>query len=125
MSDARSSDGCGKTTALWRSVVHAWRTGRSDQMIDHGDREAKDLRNRVADNWRTLISIADCFGAAWAQLARDAAVTFAHTYHDEDDRASARFVLEVDVGQRDAVLIADDEAGVVRLIDGSGRREAC
>ena len=39
---------------------------------------------RVADNWRVLISIADCFGPAWARLAREAAVTFAHAYHDED-----------------------------------------
>jgi hypothetical protein len=44
----------------------------------------KDLKNRVADNWRVLIGIADCFGPTWARLARDAAVTFAHSYHDED-----------------------------------------
>jgi hypothetical protein len=44
----------------------------------------KDLRNRVADNWRPLIAIADCFGPAWSQKAREAAITFAHTYHDED-----------------------------------------
>jgi Protein of unknown function (DUF3631) len=44
----------------------------------------KDLKNRVADNWRGLIAIADCFGPTWAKLARDAAVTFAHAYHDED-----------------------------------------
>jgi hypothetical protein len=44
----------------------------------------KDLRNRVADNWRVLVAIADCFGPAWARRAREAAVTFAHAYHDED-----------------------------------------
>lgn len=44
----------------------------------------KELRNRVADNWRPLIAIADSFGAAWGKAAREAAVTFAHAYHDED-----------------------------------------
>ena len=37
--------------------------------------------------------------------------------------ASARLVLEVDIGQRVAVVIADDEAGMVRLIDGPRWRE--
>jgi hypothetical protein len=31
----------------------------------------KDLKNRAADNWRVLIAIADCFGPAWSQLARE------------------------------------------------------
>jgi hypothetical protein len=44
----------------------------------------KDLRNRIADNWRHLIAIADCFGPVWARLAREAAITFAHSFHDED-----------------------------------------
>jgi hypothetical protein len=43
-----------------------------------------DLKNRVADNWRPLISVADCFGAYWSGAARKAAITFAHAYHDED-----------------------------------------
>jgi hypothetical protein len=44
----------------------------------------KQLRNRVADNWRPLISIADSFGSPWSDKARRAAVTFAHSYTDED-----------------------------------------
>ena len=44
----------------------------------------KELKNRVADNWRPLIAIADSLGSAWGQAAREAAVTFAHAYHDED-----------------------------------------
>jgi hypothetical protein len=44
----------------------------------------KELKNRVANNWRPLISIADCFGPAWGKLARETAVTFARSYHDED-----------------------------------------
>jgi hypothetical protein len=44
----------------------------------------RELRNRIADNWRTLISIADCFGPTWARLARETAETFARSHHDED-----------------------------------------
>src|SRR4029077_2921287 len=38
-------------------------------------------------------------------------------------RASARLLLEIDVGNRLPVGVADDEAGV-GLLDGPGRREA-
>jgi hypothetical protein len=40
------------------------------------------LRNRFADNWRPLISIADCLG--WGDRAREALVIFAREYHDAD-----------------------------------------
>jgi hypothetical protein len=42
----------------------------------------KELRNRVADNWRPLLAIADTFD--WGERAREAALTFARTFHDED-----------------------------------------
>jgi Protein of unknown function (DUF3631) len=44
----------------------------------------EDLRNRPADNWRPLISVADACGAEWGDIARAAAIEFAHGYHDED-----------------------------------------
>jgi hypothetical protein len=40
------------------------------------------LRNRQADNWRPLIAIGDAYG--WGAQAREAAVTFAKSYQDED-----------------------------------------
>ena len=60
------------------------RWARAKPQLDLDPDLPKDLRNRTADNWRTLISIADCFGDTWAYLAREAAVTFAHAFHDED-----------------------------------------
>jgi Protein of unknown function (DUF3631) len=42
------------------------------------------LRNRPADNWRPLISIADAFGPAWGDKAREAAIEFSKGYLDED-----------------------------------------
>jgi hypothetical protein len=63
---------------------HATRRASSKPVLDLNPVLPQDLRNRVADNWRTLISIADSFGPEWAKRARDAAVTFARAYHDED-----------------------------------------
>ena len=53
------------------------RWARRKPVLDLDPDLPRDLKNRIADNWRTLIGIADCFGPAWAQLARSAAVTFA------------------------------------------------
>jgi hypothetical protein len=57
---------------------------RNKPALDLNPPLPKDLRNRVADNWRPLIAIADGFGPYWAQAAREAAVIFARTFHDED-----------------------------------------
>ena len=43
-----------------------------------------ELRNRLADNWRVLIAVADSFGRTWSKRARQAAVHFSRAYHDED-----------------------------------------
>ena len=40
--------------------------------------------DRLADNWRPLIAVADACGPAWGALAREAAIAFANRYHDED-----------------------------------------
>ena len=42
------------------------------------------LRNRPADNWRPLISIADSFGGEWGARAREAALAFTKDKRDED-----------------------------------------
>ena len=60
------------------------RWARSKPKLDLDPKLPKDLKSRVADNWRVLIAIADTFGPAWARIAREAATTFAHAYHDED-----------------------------------------
>ena len=62
--------------------VRRWAGGKPKLNLD--PELPKDLKNRVADNWRPLIAIADSFGPAWSQAAREAAVAFAHAHHDED-----------------------------------------
>jgi hypothetical protein len=42
------------------------------------------LRNRFADNWRPLLSIADACGPEWGVRARQAAITMSTDYQDED-----------------------------------------
>jgi hypothetical protein len=42
-----------------------------------------ELRGRVNDNWRVLISVADSFGEAWGALARKAAVAFIEGYSED------------------------------------------
>ena len=66
---------------VWRLVLE-W--ARDQPKLDPNPDLPKELKNRVADNWRPLIAIADSLGASWGQAAREAAVTFARTYHDED-----------------------------------------
>jgi len=46
--------------------------------------ELKHRIGRLADNWRPLIAIVDSFGLVWGKVAREAAVTFARSHHDED-----------------------------------------
>jgi hypothetical protein len=57
---------------------------RSKPALDINPTLPKELRNRVADNWRPLIAIADCFGPEWGKRARDAALTCQRGYHDDD-----------------------------------------
>jgi hypothetical protein len=70
------------TTGYVRGVVLDWANG--NPVLDVNPDLPKALRNRVADNWRPLIAIADSFGEDWGQEAREAAIAFATAYHDED-----------------------------------------
>ena len=65
----------------------AWRMIRdwaSDVKLNLDPPMPKGIRNRVADNWRVLLAIADTFGPDFAERARDAALVFSRSYTDED-----------------------------------------
>jgi Protein of unknown function (DUF3631) len=63
------------------SMARSWAQGVT---LNSDPKLPEVLRNRPADNWRSLISIADTFGPAWGDKAREAAIEFSKGYHDED-----------------------------------------
>ena len=87
------------------------RWARSKPKLNLNPDLPKEMKNRVADNWRPLIAIADSLGPAWAQAAREAAITFAHAYHDED----AGVVLLSDIRDIFNRTAADRMASVVLI----------
>jgi Protein of unknown function (DUF3631) len=52
--------------------------------LDSNPQLPPELVDRIADNWRPLIAIADSFGAEWGRIARATAVFFAKDYREED-----------------------------------------
>jgi hypothetical protein len=64
------------------AYIQSW--VRSKPEINPDPELPKELRNRVADNWRPLIAIADTFGDVWAAKARAAALSFAGAQGEED-----------------------------------------
>jgi Protein of unknown function (DUF3631) len=88
----RSPEETRRLEALRRHIV-AW---AQPAQFDLDPQLPKILRGRTADNWRGLISIADCFGNAyWSQVARDAATTFANGFYDEDAVVALLFDIRV------------------------------
>ena len=68
----------GALDATYRQIL-LWR--RDVELNSDPEMPAK-LRNRMADNWRPLISIADSLG--WGEPAREAMGIFAREFHDAD-----------------------------------------
>jgi Protein of unknown function (DUF3631) len=57
---------------------------RGDVQLDANPAMPAGMKNRFADNWRPLISIADSLG--WGTQAREAMIHFAHEFQDADVR---------------------------------------
>jgi len=77
-----------------------------------------ELRNRAADNWRVLISIADAFGPEWGKAARAAALELSE---DLDEDQSVRILADIrtvfDVRGADRMASAALVAGLLELPD--------
>jgi Protein of unknown function (DUF3631) len=67
--------------AAYRQIL-LWR--RDLESLDPEPEMPPTIRNRLADNWRPLISIADSLG--WGAQARDAMLKFAAEFQDADAR---------------------------------------
>src|SRR5262249_17436888 len=61
-----------------------WLWARPDLELNLDPEMPAGLRTRARDNWSVLVAIADTFGPAWGELAREAAVAFASTRRAED-----------------------------------------
>jgi hypothetical protein len=72
------------TEALDSIRGQIWLWALPDLKLDLDPELPPGLRTRPRDNWLPLISIADSFGPAWGQRAREAAIAFAHSRRDED-----------------------------------------
>jgi len=58
-----------------RPKLARWAADHFDELRDHEPDIPPELHGRVADNWRSLLAIADIAGGPWPDLARKAAVT--------------------------------------------------
>jgi len=63
------------------SHIRQWATSA---MINHDPVMPAEVRGRLADNWRSLIAVADACSPAWGALTREPAVAFSKSCHDED-----------------------------------------
>src|SRR5262245_48466060 len=66
--------------------------------IEHLSREPempKELTNRLADNWRPLLAIADQVGGDWPAMARAVAVSMVKTDLNEDDSPMVQLLAEI------------------------------
>jgi Protein of unknown function (DUF3631) len=81
---------------------------RRDAELEDNPPMPEGLDNRLADNWRPLLSIGDALG--WSDQAREAAIIFARAFEDAD----ARIMLLTDVRK-----IFNADGGNDRLASGA------
>lgn len=79
--DTGDADTSRRINTVYNFILQ-WARSRPD--LNLNPKLPEGLRNRVADDWRPLISIADSFGPYWAEAAREVALIFQRDYHDED-----------------------------------------
>jgi len=96
------------------SHIRQWATSA---MINHDPVMPAEVRGRLADNWRSLIAVADACSPAWGALTREPAVAFSKSCHDEDIRVVLlQRILEVfdawKASPRFLTMLADAERDV-------------
>jgi hypothetical protein len=114
----RLDDGDTSNLDIIYGRVLAW--AKSDPLLNMDPELPAELRNRVADNWRSLIAVADTFGPHWAMRARDAAINFARSHHEEDVTVMLlRDIRDIFCGRAiDRITSADLVAALHDLEDG-------
>jgi putative DNA primase/helicase len=62
-----------------------WVADHQDLLASADPATPHQLNDRAADNWRSLLAIADAAGGGWSARARDAAVALSGASQDQDD----------------------------------------
>jgi Protein of unknown function (DUF3631) len=68
-----------------RRKAHRWVQDHIRELREADPSVPEGFTNRLADNWRPLLAIADLVGGKWPQRARDAARVLAATKPDDSD----------------------------------------
>jgi hypothetical protein len=89
-----------------RSMFARWAADNVGSLATATPGIPPELNDRAADNWRTLLAIADHVGGVWPQRAREAAIQLSGRSND-DDVASLEVQLLADIRR----AFRDSEAG--------------
>jgi putative DNA primase/helicase len=90
-----------------RSQCARWAMDNFERLVDPEPQVPEALNDRVGDNWRPLLAIADLAGGVWPELARQAALTLSG---EEQDGAIGVELLK-------DIRLAFGEADAIRSID--------
>jgi hypothetical protein len=97
-----------------RMDIIDWAQGRQ---LERNPEMPPALSNRIGDNWRILIAIADACGPKWGTIVRDAAVRLSARYSDADLKlillSDIRKIFDRD--QIDRITAADLVAALIAL----------
>jgi Protein of unknown function (DUF3631) len=97
-----------------RMDIIDWSQGRE---LERDPEIPSALNNRVGDNWRILVAIADACGPKWGTIVRDAAVRLSSRYSDADLKlillADIKTIFDRD--QIDRITAADLVAALIAL----------
>ena len=67
-----------------RRKAARWKSDNIADLTDMRPEIPRELNDRAADNWESLLAIADVAGGEWPSLARTAAIDLSNTEVDED-----------------------------------------
>lgn len=81
-------------TTLGQGVAR-WVQDHADAMQQHDPAIPEQLHDRAADNWASLLTIADTIGGEWPEKARVAAIALSGTYEADDDSSRVQLLHDV------------------------------
>ena len=77
----------------WTRKAVRWAEGMEQTLADYRPEMPDGMANRLADNWRPILTMADEVGGDWPHMARDAA----RAYHSAQEETSAAVQVLLDI----------------------------